>query len=183
MDTRILTFTHDVSAESVTELLLQLQKPSAPRRVMIASDGGTFGFFSALGPAVQRCGITTLAGDVASSALILYLLGHHRQALPESTFFFHEVRAIIGPHGEISVTDMEGYLSLVNELSLLHGSEVLEQYLEKMQSAQRWFVSYLASLTGVPTGTFLNLMREEVTLSAREARQHNIVHQIVSSPY
>lgn len=182
MNERMLTFDRDVSAESVSDLLLQLQRPSTPRLVMVDSDGGTFEFFSALGPAVRRCGITTLAGDVASSALVLYLLGHRRQALPDSTFYFHEVRAIIGPYGEITVTDMADYLGLVNDMSL-HGGEVLEHFLEQMQSAQRWMVSYLSDLTGVPAGTFLTLMRDEVTLTAREARHYNIVHEIISSPY
>ena len=113
----ILVFQTLVRKKSVEGLLEALKRANAPRQVYVDSPGGSFEFFSTLGPAISRRGITTLSGNVRSAAIILFLLGHTRRAFPNSTFFFHEVRTLVGPHGEITIADLEEVQEYEQEMS------------------------------------------------------------------
>jgi ATP-dependent protease ClpP protease subunit len=176
---RILAFTGEIS-ESRIELLLQmLQRESGQTGLFVHSPGGTFNFFSRLGPAIARRGITTFAGDVESAAVLLYLLGHHRIAHPRSTFFFHEIRVFpLGlSGGPLTVTDLEGFEAYKNQMSC-EGREFYETWLSGMQSAQRWFAHFLREQTDIPAGVFLELMRAEARLDAQEAKYCGLVHKV-----
>lgn len=175
---RLIVFDRLISKPSIEQLLEELKRANAPQQVLIDSPGGTFEFFSSFAPALSRRGITTLAGDVRSAAVILYLLGHSRRAFETSTFFFHEVRTLVGPYGEITIADLEE-VEEYKERMFLEDRERFEKWLAEMRSAQAWFLHFLREVTGVPTGTYLNLMRGEAVLTARDAIRYGIVHQIV----
>lgn len=172
-------FEGEINEYSVERLLRRLRQVNAPRSVYVSSPGGRFELFSILGPAIERQGIVTLAGEVRSAATILFLLGHTRKAFPNSTFFFHEVRTLVGFYDSgITIADLEEVEWYQNEMSG-RSKETYQEWLRQMKSAESWFLQYINAKTGVPTGMLRNLMRSEATLSAREARQYGIVHEIV----
>ncbi|KKW29886.1 MAG: hypothetical protein UY72_C0030G0009 [Candidatus Uhrbacteria bacterium GW2011_GWD2_52_7] len=177
---RYLPFTCEISARRIERLITDLRAPDAPRAVYVDSPGGQFTFFSTFGPAIKRYGLTTVSGDVRSAAVVLYLLGHRRIALPDSTFFFHEVRTLITGQGEMTICDVEHVLETQEQILSGPQRECIEEWLHHMRLAQNWFLGFMARETQLPTSTFLNLMRDEATLDAREARRYGIVHEIVS---
>jgi ATP-dependent protease ClpP protease subunit len=148
--------------------------------VVVDSPGGRFEFFSVVGPAIERRGITMLAGNVRSAAVILYLLGHRRLAFQDSVFFFHEVRTLVDG-AEITLTDLEEVEEYASRMRADH-REHFEEWGHQMRTAQAWFVRFIAEQTRVPPDVFLNLMREEATLNAREAMHLGIVHEIIRRP-
>ena len=174
-----VNFQTDLSVHSVTGLLHSLQQPGAGKEVHINSTGGTFDYFDVLGPAIERQGITTVAGNVGSAANVLYLLGHERLARPDATFFFHEVQAVVGSN-QISLTTAEEFRDH-SVLVMKKDPDGFDSWIDEMRAAQNWFLEFMNAKTGVAKGTFLNLMREEATLSAHDAREYGIVHDIVSS--
>lgn len=174
----LLSFSGKISRRSVESLLVAMQAADSPQGVFVNSPGGAFEFFSVLGPPLERMGLTMVAGDVRSAATILYLLGRRRLALPDATFFFHEVRTLVGPVGEITITDIARVLEYRDRLAA-EDREGIEEWLRRMRAAQSWFLEFLAVKTQVPSSTFLSLMREGATLTAREARRYGIVHEIV----
>ncbi len=173
-----LCFNAEISRSTVERLLVRLRSANSPNRVYVSSPGGTFDFFSVLGPAIQRQGIVTLSGDVRSAAVILFLLGHVRQALPDATFFFHEVRTFVGQGGQVTVADLEDAEEHERIMSA-EGRDAYQEWRRGMKMAQAWFTHFISAQTGFPASTFLNLMRAEATLSAREAVRYGIVHEIV----
>jgi len=178
----ILLFDATVTQSTVGALLSDLRRPNAPRHVFVDSPGGTFDFFSTLGPAIERQGIVTCAGDVGSAAVILFMLGHTRKVFPFSTFFFHEVRALVGPMGQITIAGMEEVAEYEKEMSG-ESREVYQDWMQQMRSAQRWFLEFMSQKSGVPTATILKLMRAEATLSAREAIHYGIAHGFASKDF
>lgn len=175
-----LAFEGMIHQYSIEHLLEELRRTNAPRNVYVSSPGGSFEFFSVLGPAIEQRGIVTLSGDVRSAAIILYLLGHRRQALPDATFFFHEVRTLVGGQGNITIADLEEVEEYQEYLSHEH-REYIDEWMSQMKAAQAWFLHFLREKTGIPTGTFLNLMRNEATLTAKDAVRYGIVHEIISA--
>lgn len=176
---RHIVFDRKLSQFSVQALLEELGQANAPRHVYVDSPGGQFEFFSCLAPAIERRGIITLAGDVRSAAVILFLLGCDRKAFPDSVFFFHEVRALVDEGGEVTIADLEMVQEYDREMSGRR-HEFYKEWLRKMRAAQNWFLYFLREKTGLPQATFLNLMRREVTLSAQEAVRYGIAHEVVS---
>lgn len=174
---RYISFQTTIDRWSVEDLMNELNRANAPRGVFVNSPGGQFEFFSTIGPQIQRRGITTLAGEVSSAAVILYLLGHERRALPSSTFFFHEVRTLVDEAGTITLTDLEGIREFEREMSG-RKREALQHWYQQMALAQRWFVHFIQERTGLSSGVFLNLMRSEATLSASDALRYGIVHRV-----
>ncbi len=176
----LLPFRRRINRESVEEVLVALKNANAPEGLYVDSPGGAFECFSVLGPAIARRGIITLAGDVRSAAVILHLLGYYRLALPDATFFFHEVRTLVGPgEEEVTICDLQ-YVLEVQEKMQAEKREALEEWLRRMRMAQSWFLDFLARHTDVPASTFLDLMRNNATLSAQEAKRYGIVHAIIS---
>jgi len=173
-------FEEGIDRRKIEDLLKSLRHPNSPRCVYVNSPGGAFEFFSELGPAIERLGITTLSGNVRSAAVILFLLGHRRVADLSSTFFFHEVRTLVGDGGVITITDLESVREYDRQMSGKK-REVYQEWLRRMELAQRWFVQFIQGRTGVPASTFLNLMRSEATISPHEALRYGIVHEIVSA--
>lgn len=173
-----LVFEQVIDQRTVENLLTALGKANAPDGIYVNSPGGSFEFFSILGPALQRRGIVTLSGNVRSAAVILALLGRRRYALPDATFFFHEVRTLVRRSGAITVCDLEEVLEYQDRMSG-EMREGFKEWLHQMHQAQNWFLHFLSQATGIPQSTFRNLMRSEATLTAQEARRYQIVHEIL----
>src|SRR5688572_9220964 len=128
-----IRFEEEIHQSSIEELLNKLRQVNAPRCVYVSSPGGTFEFFSSLGPAIDYHNIVTVADKVCSAAVILYLLGRTRQALPDSFFFFHEVRTLVGPSNEITIADLESvreYAEMMSE----ERQDVYRQWLKQMNA-------------------------------------------------
>lgn len=176
---RLLTYTGEITEGRVELLLQELRRESGQTGLFVHSPGGTFDFFSRLGPAIARRGITTFAGDVESAAVLLYLLGHRRVAHPQSTFLFHEVRVFPAglKGGPITVTDLKGFEEYRERMSR-EGREFYDAWLCEMQNAQRWFASFLRAQTDVNAGTFLELMHADTRLTAHEAMRLGVVHHV-----
>ncbi len=168
-----------VLSEDYIEALLHEVRTKNIRNVFVDSPGGQFEFFSRLGPALRHQGLLTLAGDVRSAAIVLFLLGHTRQAYPDATFFFHEVRTLVGQQGEVTIAELEMVSDYAERFLKTEDRDLCGIWLQQMRDAQAWFLHFLARETGVPTGTFLNLMRANAILSAKEAIQYGIIHTIV----
>ncbi len=173
-----ILFDREICHSTIEQLLTELRLVNAPRVVYISSPGGTFEHFRTLGPAIARQGITTVSGRVYSAAIILFLLGHRRLAFPDGTFFFHEVRTLVGPMGEITIADLEEVREYEQYMEA-HEREKLQVWRNNMRAAQSWFIQFLSDNTGVSTSTFLDLVRSEATLTAKEALRYNIIEQIV----
>lgn len=169
-----------IDRHSIESMLKALQRPETPRTMLIDSNGGTFHFFSTLAPAIARQGITTVSGDVRSAAVLLFLLGHRRYALPDSTFFFHEVRAMTS-FGAITVCNLEDAMEMEEYMEAEH-RENLEQWRHQMRAAQGWFTDYVSQKINMSPGTITTLMRNNTTLDARDALRYGIVHEIMPYP-
>lgn len=181
---RAISFRGDISKAKIVRLLESLQSDHGRSLVVVDSPGGEFEFFSQLAPPLARAGFVSVGVRVASAAIVLQLLGAERLAVPDATFFFHEVRTIIGSNGEVSVYDLERALDIEREMKnrlKLPEREFLEHWYSQMVSAQSWMFSFIAKQTGFPPGRFVNLMRNNVTLSAREAVQYGVVQRIISA--
>jgi hypothetical protein len=94
MSASIIHFDREMDEDTIGDLFDQMRGMHHPK-VQIASNGGKFEFFGTIGPGFSRLGYTAIGERVASAANVLFLLGHKRLALKDSTFFFHEVRAFI----------------------------------------------------------------------------------------
>jgi len=176
-------FEGEISGYRIEKLLEQLQRNYGSACVMIDSPGGTFNFFSRLAPALARSGFVSIGERVASAAIVLQLLGRERLALPESTYFFHEVRTIFRPGLEVTICDVEHALEIEEEMarqSKRPQQEFLKQWHDQLRRGQEWMLDFMSKQTGLPSSLFLNLMRGNATLSAREAVQYGIVHRVIS---
>ncbi|MEK7570128.1 MAG: hypothetical protein AAB515_01640 [Patescibacteria group bacterium] len=175
---RFYLFESQINEHKILDLLNALKQANGPQGVYVNSPGGTFEFFSQLGPAIERRGIVTLSGDVRSAAVILALLGNRRYALPDSTFFFHEVRTIVNESQQVTLYDLDEFLEYEHYMS---GKmrEGIQEWRRQMLVAQNWFLRYLSERTGVAIGTLLNLMRSEATLTAHDALRYGIIHEIL----
>lgn len=159
-------------------MLTSLRTSNAPDGVFVDSPGGRFEFFSRFAPAIERRRITTLSGDVRSAAVILTLLGERRYAHPDATFFFHEIRALT-MNGDITITELGEVRERYDQMNASRCKE-FEEWDIQMRAAQSWFLNFMATKTQLPTNVFLDLMRNEATLSAREAVRYGIVHRVLS---
>lgn len=176
---RCVRFSGQISLDSIQDLLEDLKRRGSGQQVLIRSPGGAFEFFSDLAPQLIRCGFESVGQNVASAAIILHMLGSKRYALPHSTFFFHEVRSIV--HGSaITVCNLDEAIDRMREYEMSYTRETLEEWRNQMRNAQNWMISLVSSQSGIPPSTFLNLMRAEATLSAREAVHYGIAHRIMS---
>lgn len=178
---RFYNFQTQITPATVEAMMKALRNVNGPDAVFVSSPGGQFEFFSVLGPAIQRRGLTMLAGDVRSAATILFMLGSHRLALPDSTFFFHEVRAVVGPSLCIALTDLQELREMHRRMQAEH-REHLEEWVQAVRNAQGWFLDFMRQATGLLPSIFLDLMRANATLSAAEAIRYGIVHHIVPDP-
>lgn len=170
-----------ISKARITELLGHLQSVDSPRGVLIHSPGGPFTFFPELASAFDSQEIVTLADSVASSAIIMYLLGTRRLAFPSSMFYFHEVHATIplkGDRSNITISDLS-YLEECSRMAQEAESSLYEGWLRDLEDAQSWYLAFMADRTGIDTPLFLNLMQNNAVLTAREARDYGIVHEII----
>lgn len=174
-----ISFFREISLGTITELLGELRKDGLGRRVLIKSPGGTFEFFSIFAPAFIRQGFTSVGYEVSSAAIILFLLGNKRFVLPESTFFFHEVRAIIGAKA-ITICNVDEAIDWAREMSRALSREPLEEFQRQMNNAQNWMLSFISQRTNTEPSIFLDLMRQEVTLSAQEAVYYGLASRIIS---
>lgn len=179
---RLFNFYDEIDTTSISILMRRLRTSDPPTHVLVDSPGGEFDFFSTLGPAIERRGITTVAGNVHSAAVILYLLGHNRKSFADSTFFFHEVRAHVASGDQITLTDLEEFEELEVKMSG-EPREKYEEWKKNLRFAQFWFLDFITRKTGISSSVFLALMRSEVTLSAREAVHYGIAHEIVPTDY
>lgn len=177
---RYIPFCTKISSHSIDYLMRKLQEPDAPRSVGIVSPGGEFSFFSTIGPKIERRGLTMIAGDVRSSAVILYLLGHHRLACPDATFFFHEVYAMISGIGALTIAEVEHIREQEELMKSREDQETVERWYSQMRSAQNWYLRFMAEKTQLSTSVFLDLMRSNATLDAHEAKRLGIVTNIIS---
>ncbi|MFA5841644.1 MAG: ATP-dependent Clp protease proteolytic subunit [Candidatus Paceibacterota bacterium] len=179
----VIPFNGIISGSRIENLLNVLRRDCGRSLVVVNSPGGEFEFFSKLAPALMRTGFVSVGNRVASAAIVLQLLGRERLATPNATFFFHEVRTILGAGGEVTICDLERFLDMEREMKENLGRacrEEIEMWHQGMAAAQAWMLRFIRQQTGLSAGTFANLMRGEVTLSAREAVQYGIVHRVVS---
>ncbi len=173
---RYLCFQDTLTRPSIERLLSSLRGANGPKGLYVDSPGGEFEHFSVLGPAIERQHIVTLAGNVRSAAIILFLLGHQRYAQPDSTFFFHQVHTLV-KGTTVNLCDLEETAEYEQWLSA-YRREHLQEWRRQMRMAQTWFVNFIAEKTGLSPGVFQNLMRAEATLSVREAMRYGIVHRV-----
>lgn len=178
MTRRDIRFDSNITRGRVESLLANLRSQPTGRRVLIDSKGGEFECFSIYGPPLKRIGFTSVSERVESAANVLYLLGNRRLALPDSHFFFHEVRAIINKYGAVTFATVEEALDREREIS--RKREGAEELLRQMRNAQEWGVSFICERTIIPKATLISLMRAEAKLSPREAVRYGIAHRIVS---
>lgn len=178
-----IEYDRDIDEEGIRSLLGALRRGDSPKAVLVNSDGGSLTCFDELGPAIKNLEITTMAGDVASSAIVLYLLGRRRLATPRSSFYFHEIRAypIYGPGQDVGITlgTFEEAIESVTPDRSAPLRVVTEQWLSEMKSVQTWFVNFISEQTGIPAGVFLRLMRDETVLRPWDALNLGIIHEIV----
>jgi ATP-dependent protease ClpP protease subunit len=174
---RIIPFAERITLPAIEGLVYNLKDDILPT-VYVDSPGGQFEFFSAIGPALQRRGITTLAGNVRSAAVILYILGYQRYATERSQFLFHEVRVYSRIGGGITLSDIESFEQYDKFMSG-QGREAYQEWRRQMWAAQNWFARFLSNNVGIESGFFLKLMQKEVVMSADEAMYHGIVHKIL----
>ena len=174
-----IAFNTEISNWSLKRLLEVLQ--GGPNTVFINSPGGTVDHFHVVGPALQFTGFTAIGGTVESAAVILHMLGHKRLALPDSTFFFHEVRTFIAGQ-TVTLCDVKEYEARMERFLSKHGkeSEMVEELRWRLSQSQAWLSHMLSTRSGVSASLFLDLMRNEARLSAEEARRLNIVHRVIS---
>lgn len=129
-------------------------------------------------------GISTIAGNVRSSAVLLFLLGHQRYSLPDSTFFFHEIRALVGDpkdsNSAITICNLEYVQDYYKDQIKGQQKEIVQEWHRRMKSAQSWFIQFISETTRVPAPTFLDLMRCNATLSARDAVRYGLAQSIVA---
>lgn len=178
-----ICFRGDIRASKVESLIDQLKRVNAGphQQVWIESNGGTFEFFSVLGPPLLRLGYTSVGCDVHSAAVVLHLLGHRRIALPDANFFFHEVRTLVNGLGVVTICTLEEVMN--REIKFLKDGikrEVIQEWYRQMRNAQSWFLSFVGQQTGMSPPIFLNLMRDNAVLSAKEVVRYGLVHQIMS---
>ena len=178
---RLIHFATDVTESTVEDLVTALRSPNAPRTVLIDSKGGHFMFFSTLGPAILRRGITTVSGDVRSSAISLYLHGQRRLAYPDAQFRFHEVHFDVPGWGLATLTDIEreeeDFLRLQGK-----AREEAEEFVHGLRVAQSWLMNFMSERTGARPHVFEDLMRRNAMVNAREAVRLGLVHEIISPP-
>lgn len=175
---RLMAFQGDVSRNRVVHVLEQLGNTPAPDGIFVNSKGGEFEFFSVLGPALQKRAIVTLAGNVESAAVMLFLLGHRRYALPDATFFFHEIYTVSDAGGMVTIADLNGYMEREREMGK-KGSETHQEWLRGMRMAQSWFADFVGQRLNLRPAVILDLMRQEATLEARDAVRYGLVHRII----
>lgn len=174
---KIIPFRSEISVPAIENLVTELREDVLPW-VYVDSPGGQFEFFSAIGPALQRRGIVTLGGNVASAAVILYLLGHQRYALPSTRFMFHEVRVFGGPLGTVTLSGVDAFEEYEKEMSD-KGREAYQEWRRQMHTAQDWFADFVSNRVGINSGFFHGLMRKEATIDADEAKFYGLVHEIL----
>lgn len=181
MSSTIIHFREDISTCSIDNLLIQLHKACNPK-IHIVSNGGGFEFFSTVGPRLSQVGYTAIGEKVNSAAIILFLLGNKRLAHPEGTFFFHEVRAYIDPVTRyMSLCELNEFRDRIEENNnKLKGKtrEFFEEWSRELRNAQSWFLRYIQQQSRIDASTILNLMRNEVTLSAKEAVCYGFAQRI-----
>ncbi len=179
----MINFDGEVTGPRVELLLEVLNHNYGTSCVLINSPGGTFEFFSRIAPPLARSGFVSVGLRVASAAVILQLLGRERLALPESTFFFHQVQTILGQRNEVTVCDLEYAEEIERELSRrwqLPQGDFIKRWHDQLLRGQAWMLRFISEQTGLPQALFVKLMRDNVTLSAREAVQYGIVHRVIS---
>lgn len=177
---RCLSFQGPISRSSIEGLMIGLQRADAPSSVFVSSGGGQFEFFSILGPAIERMGITTVAGKVQSAAVILFLLGHTRYARPGATFFFHEVRTVVMGQ-TVTLCDLERAEEIEQRLAA-ETRDALQEIRRRNKQAQSWFAHFVAERLHISPGILLNLMRAKATLDVREAMKYGLVHATLEQP-
>lgn len=169
----ILHFRQEINRQSIERLLKVLGSWNAPDTVVIDSPGGTFNFFSVVGPAIARRGITTVADRVYSAATILFTLGSERIVHPNSEILFHEVRVIALGGRHITVSDVAKYEAILHQMSE-RPTEEFDEWQHQMRSAQAWFIRFIADHTGCPASMVRRLMETDTILTGREACQYGI---------
>ena len=181
---KYLNFARPVSKRSIENLMISLKSANAHDCVYVDSPGGEFEFFSVFAPVIRRMGINTIGGDVRSAAVLLLLLGQYRYALPDSSFFFHEVRALVGnpcnSNNMVTICDLDYVQDFYKDQIEGQEKEIMQEWHRRMQAAQTWFLQFISEATLVPIPTFLSFMRGNTTLSAREAQRYGIVHRVIS---
>lgn len=177
-----IIYDRNISREGIEALASSLREFSGDKRVLINSNGGEFEFFSTLGPALTQQRFTSVALDVCSAANALYLLGSLRYVVPESRFFFHEVRAVSFDGCSITICDVERALDFEKEIRS-ERCEHAEDLLRGMKNAQSWLIQFMSRQAGIDPHILLRLMRAEAVLTAREAIRYGIAHKLVSLDY
>lgn len=180
---KFLEFTGVVTEDSLTTLLLQLQKTPERKAVVIDSPGGEFTPLAGLRDTLAQADYTAVAyNQVDSAAIMLYVLGKQRLALPDATFKFHLGGVGFIENRAISVEQFEAQLAIDRELARLHGQKLLrtgEELFAADWARQDWTLSLLATRTGRDRTTFLNMRNRAALLSARQALQYGLVERIV----
>jgi len=169
----IICFDTAISQDSVEHLLTYLRSANSSDTILIDSPGGTFDFFSVLGPAISRLGVTTVANRVYSAASILFALGRERIVHPESEILFHEVRVMTLDGRHITVGNADDLEALHNDMRK-RPTEEFEEWRRQMHNAQDWFIRFMARHTKCSAHRIRYFIEHDAVLTGEEAYRYGI---------
>lgn len=133
-----------------------------PRKVVLYlnSFGGDLGVAEAFYDYVRASGlhlVTIAAGDVESSAVVLFLSGEERYASQFSSFLIHD--PVLGMHGELTIRDVKQ--------TSLHISSMHERYL-----------AILSRASGISKEEIDKISEDASPFGPERAKELGIVHEI-----
>jgi ATP-dependent protease ClpP protease subunit len=184
---KFFNFAADVSRTSLGDLLARLRQSLGRKTVIIDSRGGEFESLPAMEEPLAQAEYTSVGWQVHSAAIVPYLLGKRKFALPRATFQLHLGLLEVGPFDAVSITEIEHLVAIEREAARSknqppRANASLERLASKARATQEWMLSFVARHSGCDKTTLLNLMYDEVILSAHEARRYGLVDRIITDP-
>lgn len=171
----VISFVGEVNYDSVNRLLRsvtdQVQKGNTDITIMIGSAGGTveaayaaFNFLRHLPAPTQ---ITTInIADTDSAAVVLFCAGSKRYSLPGAG-----MRFLI--HGTYQTSN-----NVPNAMT----SQVLEQHLAQVNSANQMVIQAITSATKDHEADIINAVKSQTILTPEQAKDWGLVQEIRDTP-
>lgn len=174
-----LSFTASTSQDNIDHVMMKLQGCAAGQKVWINSLGGKVKHLLAEAERLEKLRFVTVGHKVGSAAKLLFLLGSKRYVLPEAKFFFHEVVSIDLILGRrVTMRDMEVEL----DFTRFDGRSdlLLESGVRESRNVQSALISFVKKRSRMSPETIFKLMKNEVTLSAKEAVHYGLADEVIS---